>query len=281
MKLPRLIASVSIDCSLQGKAILSLLMLGLSAGGDHANAAEGAISSWRINRRGQLELRQALRVMPSAGYIDHDSVSGPRIIVDVYGTPSKIYQVNGLGLLLRARISKLDQSRTRLELEFSKTTRIDSRRIKLVGTSPDTWVMEFAGLPQGSVSLTNPGPSLSSVDQFYDLSVKPTEHRLSELESAEIRNWRWFGNCAYRWTSWKLEKSTGIRTTLRTCAITSDNPSRQVRNHILGNSFVDPIYVDCGKLRIRWHEKHGDWTFPVNDNREMVIALCANVHSTR
>jgi len=74
--------------------------------------------------------------------------TSPMVWVDLPGAPSRI---RGNGIVREVRTGKPDPETTRLVIEFQPGTRIDPRRLRLVGTALDRWKLEFQGHPSGSL----------------------------------------------------------------------------------------------------------------------------------
>ncbi|MBC1260068.1 N-acetylmuramoyl-L-alanine amidase [Synechococcus sp. BSF8S] len=119
--------------------------------------AASALAAWRINSNGVLELRTSPSISLQAFYEAGKGNVGPRVWVDLPGAPSRTRSIRGNGVLREVRIGKPDPSTTRLVLEFQPGTRLDPRRLRLVGTSRDRWKLDFEGLPRGSLRTIGEG----------------------------------------------------------------------------------------------------------------------------
>ena len=119
--------------------------------------AASALSAWRINPDGVLELRTSPGVPLQAYFEEGTGGRGPRLWIDLPGAPIRPRTVSGGGVLREVRIGKPDPSTTRLVLEFLPGTRLDPRQLRLVGTARDRWRMEISGLRPGSLLAVGEG----------------------------------------------------------------------------------------------------------------------------
>jgi N-acetylmuramoyl-L-alanine amidase len=106
-----------------------------------------SLGAWRITPQGVLELRTTPDVQPKAFFEAGQGLRGPRVWIDLPGAPSRSRTVGGRGAVREVRIGRPDGQTTRLVLEFAAGTRLDPQNLRLVGTAPDRWQMEFSGLP--------------------------------------------------------------------------------------------------------------------------------------
>jgi N-acetylmuramoyl-L-alanine amidase len=119
--------------------------------------AASALSAWRINSDGVLELRTSPGVPLQAYFEEGTGGRGPRLWIDLPGAPIRPRTVSAGGALREVRIGKPDLSTTRLVLEFLPGTRLDPRQLRLVGTARDRWRMEISGLRPGSLLAVGEG----------------------------------------------------------------------------------------------------------------------------
>jgi hypothetical protein len=118
------------------------------------------------------------------------------------------------------------------------------------------------------------------------LAQSPTLQRLGELELIEDVKWRGFefGEnylCRYYWPGWRLDPSTGVRSTLRRCQVPKNALYPPLGHHIIGDHEVQ---VRCADVKIREKDglslrAWGNWRFPgdVEGERSMIAALCDNL----
>jgi len=124
---------------LRGLLLLALLLADLPA-------LASSLAAWRVTRQGVLELRTSPDVVLQAFYEAGDASRGPRVWVDFPGAPQRSRAVRGSGSIREVRIGQSTPNTTRLVLEFVPGTRLDPRTLRLVGTAPDRWRMDFRGL---------------------------------------------------------------------------------------------------------------------------------------
>ena len=115
---------------------------------------------------------------------------------------------------------------------------------------------------------------------FPSVPPSPTERRLQQLEAQEAARWRTFfageEKCAYRWASWKLNPSTGIRSTRKRCP-------RWAGGELPSPNLSTEVLVDCTRLEVnndalsRLVDPRLGWKAPEGPDRAMVVALCDSV----
>lgn len=118
-------------------------------------ALASSLGAWKFSPEGVLELRTTPDVEPKAFFETSSGLRGPRVWIDLPGAPSRSRSLQGGGALREVRIGRPDAETTRLVLEFAPGTRLDPQKLRLVGTAPDRWRMDFAELPvSGLVALS-------------------------------------------------------------------------------------------------------------------------------
>ena len=113
--------------------------------------AGSALSAWRINRSGVLELRTPAGVTPQAFFEQGRGMVGPRLWVDLPGAPQRSRTVPGNGAIREVRVGRPSDNATRLVVEFRSGVQLDPSQLRLVGTSPDRWQMELGEALSGLV----------------------------------------------------------------------------------------------------------------------------------
>lgn len=159
--------------------------------------AASALSAWRINPDGVLELRTSPGVPLQAYFEEGTGGRGPRLWIDLPGAPIRPRTLSGGGLLREVRIGKPDASTTRLVLEFLPGTRLDPRQLRLVGTARDRWRMEISGLRPGSLVAVGEGdvdtasswtarrtPRLGAAPGFVPSGPPPSAEGLPQVPGA-------------------------------------------------------------------------------------------------
>ncbi|EDY38659.1 cell wall hydrolase/autolysin [Cyanobium sp. PCC 7001] len=124
---------------IRGLLVLALLLADLPAWAS-------SLAAWRLTREGALELRTSPNVRPEAFFEDGSRLQGPRVWVDLPGAPSRTRSIRGSGEVREVRIGKPTPTTTRIVVEFRPGTDLDPADLRLVGTSPDRWKLEFKGL---------------------------------------------------------------------------------------------------------------------------------------
>lgn len=162
--------------------------------------AASALSAWRINSDGVLELRTSPGVPLQAYFEEGTGGRGPRLWIDLPGAPIRPRTVSGGGALREVRIGKPDPSTTRLVLEFLPGTRLDPRQLRLVGTARDRWRMEISGLRPGSLLAVGEGdvdaaptwtarrsPRLGAAPGFVPSGAPPSAEGLPQVPRGRFR----------------------------------------------------------------------------------------------
>ena len=162
--------------------------------------AASALSAWRINSDGVLELRTSPGVPLQAYFEEGTGGRGPRLWIDLPGAPIRPRTVSGGGVLREVRIGKPDPSTTRLVLEFLPGTRLDPRQLRLVGTARDRWRMEISGLRPGSLLAVGEGdvdaaptwtarrsPRLGAAPGFVPSGPPPSAEGLPQVPRGRFR----------------------------------------------------------------------------------------------
>ena len=110
-------------------------------------SAASALAAWSINNDGVLYLRTSLGVQLKAFFQSSTNGIGDRIWIDFPGELSRPRSVSGNGPIKEIRLGKPSKGSTRLVVEFIPSVRLDPGKLRLIGTSPDQWELNFAGLP--------------------------------------------------------------------------------------------------------------------------------------
>ncbi|MFM7652201.1 MAG: N-acetylmuramoyl-L-alanine amidase [Vulcanococcus sp.] len=123
--------------------------------------AASALSAWRITNGGVLELRTSPSTSVQAFYEEGRPGTGPRVWIDLPGSPLRTRTIPGSGAVRQVRVGRPGGDTTRLVLEFQPGTPLDPSRLRLVGTSADRWRMELgpaaaAAAPLGEGDLEAP-----------------------------------------------------------------------------------------------------------------------------
>ena len=111
--------------------------------------AGSALSAWRLGREGVLELRTAPAASLQAFFEEGRGAVGPRVWIDLPGAPQRTRSIGGNGVVRQVRVGRPTESTTRLVVEFQPGTRLDPSSLRLVGTSPDRWKLDFGTAAAG------------------------------------------------------------------------------------------------------------------------------------
>jgi hypothetical protein len=271
------------------KVFLAGITSGLFAADLPKALSNDSLTSWRIREDGTLELQAKLGITPQVYLVPEGILPGMAVWVDVPGVASSPGTIKLTGIIREVNILRPNDATTRLEIRFAPGAIINKNHLRLIGVSPILWRMEFNAESAGGAYKSKVGSSRSLLSsQFRELSTKSSEDRLREREDAELANWKWFGRCAYRWSGWRLDRATGVRSTKKTCSYwglrhLTEGPYAATRKQILGNFHVMEIHVNCSTLKVATPVSFSalTWDFPLDEDRDMVKALCDNIASPR
>ncbi|SBO42428.1 N-acetylmuramoyl-L-alanine amidase [Cyanobium sp. NIES-981] len=152
---------------IRGLLVLALLLADLPAWAS-------SLAAWRITRQGVLELRTSPNVRPQAFFEDGSRIQGPRVWVDLPGAPSRARSIRGSGDVREVRIGKPTPTSTRIVVEFRPGTDLDPADLRLVGTSPDRWKLEFKGLSRAVLLGLGEGDIEGTAVASYPVASFPT-----------------------------------------------------------------------------------------------------------
>jgi N-acetylmuramoyl-L-alanine amidase len=109
-------------------------------------AAGSSLGAWSLSRSGVLELRTSPDIALKAYFEAGTPSRGPRLWIDLPGSPSRSRSLNGSGPVRQVRIGRPDSQTTRLVLEFQPGIELNPTELKLVGTARDRWRLDLRGL---------------------------------------------------------------------------------------------------------------------------------------
>ena len=101
--------------------------------------AFSALGAWRINADGVLELRTTPFANLTASFDAGGANRGPRLWIDLPGSPARPRNIAGAGAIRQVRIGGPEPGITRLVIEFMPGVQIDPSQLKLIGTDKDSW----------------------------------------------------------------------------------------------------------------------------------------------
>lgn len=151
--------------------------------------AGSALSAWRLNRDGVLELRTSPAASLQAFYEEGRGPVGPRVWVDLPGAPQRTRSVSGNGVVRQVRVGRPNDGITRLVVEFQPGTRLDPASLRLVGTSVDRWKLEFGAAVAG-VQPIGEGDLEAAVGGWQP-SVQPGGHSVSTSSLPSVSRGRY------------------------------------------------------------------------------------------
>ena len=146
--------------------------------------AASALAAWKLENDGILRLRTSSGAKLRAFFQDAEPGKGDRVWIDFPGELRRPRTLLGSGPVKAIRLGKPENGFTRLVVEFNSSISIDPSKLKLVGTSPDQWELDFGELPtigfssvgEGSLVRTH-SKRTSSKYQLLDSSKLPKVSR--------------------------------------------------------------------------------------------------------
>lgn len=115
--------------------------------------AFSALGAWRINADGVLELRTTPYANLTASFDAGSGNRGPRLWIDLPGSPARPRNIAGAGVIRQVRIGVPEPGITRLVIEFMPGVQIDPSQLKLIGTDKDSWRLQLPNQQTGYFAL--------------------------------------------------------------------------------------------------------------------------------
>ena len=109
-----------------------------------------ALAAWAITSNGSLKLRTSSGTKLEAFFQSSNKDKGERVWIDFPGELSRPRTLKGNGSVKEIRLGKPSKGKTRLVIEFSPSVELEPSKLKLIGTSPNTWELKFIGLESNS-----------------------------------------------------------------------------------------------------------------------------------
>ncbi|WP_320676573.1 N-acetylmuramoyl-L-alanine amidase [Prochlorococcus sp. MIT 1300] len=131
------------------------------------------LAAWALNKNGVLELRTSRGANLEAFYQGPVDGKGARVWIDFPGELIRPRSVSGSGLVHQIRLGKPTSGKTRLVVEFDPVVVLDPRKLKLLGTSPNRWNLDFVGLPTRGLRSIGEGSLTGKVANQYSSSRTP------------------------------------------------------------------------------------------------------------
>ena len=139
--------ALSHKCSVLLAAILQLVFL-ITA---FPVKASSALAAWALNENGTLQLRTSRYARLKAYFQAASDGKGTRVWIDFPGELSFPRRLVGQGAVKEIRLGKPKSGYTRLVIEFKLGVDFNPTDLKLRGTSPDRWELEFPGLKNSGI----------------------------------------------------------------------------------------------------------------------------------
>ena len=142
-----------------------------------------ALAAWAITSNGSLKLRTSSGTKLEAFFQSSNKDKGERVWIDFPGELSRPRIIKGNGSVKEIRLGKPFKGKTRLVIEFSPSVKLESKKLKLIGTSLNTWELKFIGLANNSFTSIGEGNILRN-------SIKRTfeKIKIQDLDVSSLPN---------------------------------------------------------------------------------------------
>ena len=108
--------------------------------------AASALAAWSLTEDGKLQLRTSRNASLQAFFQKSGDGRGTRVWIDFPGELRFPRKLTGRGPVKEIRLGKPKPGSTRLVIEFRPGVKLDPSQLKLRGTAPDRWELDFKGL---------------------------------------------------------------------------------------------------------------------------------------
>ena len=108
--------------------------------------AASVLAAWVLRSDGVLQLRTSKDARLEAFFQLGGDGKGHRVWIDFPGELSRPRSISGNGAVKEIRLGKPFKGYTRLVIEFIPSYELEPSRLKLIGTSPGRWELNFPGL---------------------------------------------------------------------------------------------------------------------------------------
>ncbi len=133
--------------------------------------AASALAAWLVTSDGTLKLRTTPNIELEAYYQSGYGQKGDRVWIDFPGELSQPRKLSGNGPIREIRLGKPYKGNTRLVVEFDPRVSLNPSKLRLLGTSSDSWELRFDGLNSTGLKSIGEGILLkSSRDQTIQKS---------------------------------------------------------------------------------------------------------------
>ena len=142
--------------------------------------AASALAAWALSSDGSLKLRTSPGTKLDAFFQSSTKDKGERVWIDFPGELSRPRTIKGNGSVKEIRLGKPSKGKTRLVIEFLPSVELEHSKLKLIGTSPNNWELNFFGLESNSFRSIEEGNILRN-------SIKRTYEKI-EIQDLDITN---------------------------------------------------------------------------------------------
>ncbi len=139
--------------------------------------AASALAAWHLGSDGVLKLRTSRGANLKAFFQYAQSGNGDRVWIDFPGELVRPRSLPGNGPVKEIRLGKPQKGFTRLVIEFNKSISIDPQDLKLVGTSPDQWELNFGGIPTNGLRSIGEGNLIRTVQRRSERFLRSSSYQ--------------------------------------------------------------------------------------------------------
>ena len=139
--------------------------------------AASALAAWALGSDGVLQLRTSRGARLEAFFQPADGAQGAKVWIDFPGELSRSRSLRGNGPVRAIRLGKPTPGSTRLVIEFKPSISLNPNQLKLIGTSPDRWKLNFEGLPTRGLSRIREGDLTASTLSRWAPGIRITPTR--------------------------------------------------------------------------------------------------------
>ena len=139
--------------------------------------ARSALAAWNLQSDGVLKFRTSTGTTLKAFFQYADAGNGDRVWIDFPGELIRPRKISGSGPINEIRLGKPTEGFTRFVIELNPSVTIDPNKLKLIGTSPDSWELKLVGIPTTGLNSIGEG-------NLVKPPVSPTDY-ISNKEPAQ------------------------------------------------------------------------------------------------
>ncbi len=149
--------------------------------------AASALAAWSLSSDGVLHLRTSKGAQLKAYFQPPVADKGIRVWIDFPGELVRPRKLAGSGLVKEIRLGKPSKGLTRLVVEFDESAYLDFSKLKLIGTSPDKWKLDFEGLSKKDLRTIGEGQLDKNTSRNWPRDAR-RNYQYSNLDISSLPN---------------------------------------------------------------------------------------------